>query len=201
MARGLAIPINGAPRGQIQNGDLPPSTLAAQLLHRMEETPGKLRQDEVTFRQLLKEVLDTQDEPTSSASESSDTLLTNYKLIFVIVKVGLDPGHQHGQSSDQNESVKQAMNCLKAIMQTIQRTPSILFIPPNASDQLISDPPMFLWLIPKLLLLTTLSNSDDFKVACESCLLTLLSLEGKLALKGVKPHALRRFLALYLQGT
>ena len=206
MPRALTGTVNGRGGNSSQNGfhgDLPPSTIVqAQLVNKLHKPSGHFRQDEAaTFRQLLKEVLDTNNEPASSLVDSFDILSTNYKLIFVIVKVGLDPLLREVTPVIQNELVRQALDCLKAIYQTIQRTPSILFNEPTASDSISStDVPMFTWLVPKLLLIACISQDDDLVEACKSCIVHLLCIDRQATIRHARPNALRQFMKLYIQG-
>ena len=207
MPRALAGIVNGRGReysqtALAQNGDIPPSTIVrAQLVDKLQRPSSHLRQEQTTFRQLLREVLDTDDEPASSLHDSFETLSTNYKLIFVIVKVGLDFLLHDASFGAQEESVGQALDCLKAIHETIQRTPSILFREPvTSAARSLTDPPMFTWLIPKLLMIASLNDVPELAEACKDCIVRLVSIERKVTLKHVKPNTLRQFLHAYIKG-
>ena len=158
MARGVGRTGSGRPvfSELQQNGEPPRSTLAAQLVNHF--TDGKKHsknQDHDTFRQLLQEVLGSEEEqhPRTEAIETDS--IVNYKLIYVIFKAGLEALHSDDPFGKNDEIQKQAIDSLAAIEYTIRRNPEVLFAAPSSQE---TDPklegPLFLWLVPKLLDLT-----------------------------------------------
>ena len=180
------------------NSEPPQSTLAAQLVSRI--TNGGRRhqnQDEETFRQLLKEVLDSERDSSTTANASEYNLDINYKLIYVIVKAGLNSETQENPFSCHDKQTRQVLESLTAINITLRQTPSVLFVsPPVQGDHLQQDVPLLLWLMPKVLALLTTRESEEIRLACEKLLIQALSLEKKLHVKGIK----QRSVFVYLQA-
>ena len=204
MTRGVGRSGSGRPplNELHPNGEPPQSTLAAQLVNKI--TDGKRRprnQDEETFQQLLKEVLDSENEVTSTATNVDSNLNVNNKLIFVIVKAGLDPLTQENPFSRHNEQIRRAVESLHAIQITMRQTPTVLFACPSCSDDASQhDVPLFLWLMPKLLILLDLNIHGNIREAVEALLSTALNLGKKTHMKGVKARTLQRYLQGWIGG-
>jgi len=200
MTRGVGRSGSGRPvfSELQQNGDPPPSTLAAQLVNHL--TDGKKHsknQDQETFRQLLREVLGAESEHNSQARMHDTDHDVNYKLVYVIVKAGLetltngDPfGGQAGRST-------QAIDSLTAVEYTLIKSPEILFILTSGQE---FDPnphlPLFLWLIPKLLAVAGQVQDDTVIDRILKLLKTTVSLEKKIHIKGVRIYSIVK----YIQG-
>ena len=201
MARRQDGPGRGTSRELLTNGEPPPSTLAAQLLNRMEGDRGDLNQDEDTFAQLLREVLEGEDDPSSSANDPELILSMSCKLVFVILKAGIEPLHQQNPFTRREDQIQRASNSLKAITMTIGRNAGILYKPVSVNSDLIAlEPPMLLWLIPRLLSLLHLEQCEEVKLECHNCLVSLLLTETKTHFKGVKRHTLLKYLQGCIRG-
>ena len=196
MARGFSRQGHG---DVYQNGDLPPSILAAQLYHRMEEDGDESNQDNNTFRQLLQEILDGDDEPSSSANDVDGDLTC--KLLFVIVKAGLDPLQKQDPFINLDERTKQAVESLKAIARTLRRTPNVLYLP-LALDGNANEPgvPLLLWLLPRLLSLFSMQGHDEIKASCRHCLITMLTSRRKIHVRGFKPNSISKYIQGFIGG-
>lgn len=194
MARSNGMVSRPTPNGHVPDGEIPQSTLAAQLLHRLEGDQRGSSYQRVTFRQLLQEVLDVHREPSGSAvSVNSD--VTNYKLVFVIVKAGLEPLIAGDSLSHHEESIEQALDSIKAVSLTLSQTPGLLAVAiGNDTQNEVSNTPMLFWLLPKLVLLMCLSKIESVRIACENCLLDVLAMDAKMHVKGYKSRASLRFL-------
>ncbi|KAL9104639.1 MAG: hypothetical protein Q9163_000443 [Psora crenata] len=200
MARGLAK--GGSGRTALNelhpNGEPPQSTLAAQLANKI--TDGSRRpstQDGETFKQLLREVLESEAEVTSSATTAENDINVNYKLIYVIVKAGLDTLNQDNPFNRPKEQIRQASESLLAIQITLGRSPTVLFFtPPRSDDDSQQNVPLFLWLTPKLLDLLSPNIHGDLRAAAERLLYSALTIEEKVHMRGIR----RRALLKYLQG-
>lgn len=200
MARGVARTGSGRPVfSELQhNGEPPRSTLAAQLVNHFTDGKKHSRnQDQETFRQLLQEVLGSEEEqhPRTEAIETDS--IVNYKLIYVIFKAGLEALHSEDPFGKDDEIHKQAIDSLAAIEYTIRRNPEVLFAAPSSQE---IDPkleaPLFLWLVPKLLDLTGKSQDCGITDRVIQILKTLLINEKKV-------HSKERTLNLvlkYLRG-
>ena len=186
--------------GHVPDGEIPQSTLAAQLLHRLEGDQRGSSHQRATFRQLLQEVLDVHKEPSGSAvSVNSD--VTNYKLVFVIVKAGLDPLIAEDSLSHHDEGIEQALDSIKAISITLSQTPGLLATAIEDDTQNdVSNAPMLFWLLPKLVLLMCSSKVESVRVACENCLLDVLAMETKMQPKGYRSQASLRLLQGCVNG-
>ena len=138
------------------NAEQPQSTLAAQLVSHF--TNGKKRprnQDEETFSQLLREILGTESGQVVRREAIKTDSDVDCKLIYVIVKAGLEKASLDDRFDGKTGLYRQATDSLAAINSTIKRNPEVLFVAPQFQE---SDPrsagPLYLWLLPKLLALT-----------------------------------------------
>ena len=200
MVRSYGTVARPTTNGHLHNGEPPQSTLAAQLLHRLDGEQRGSNRDEGTFRQLLQEVLDVHREPSSTAV-SVDNDVTNYKLIFVIVKAGLDPLTRDDPFSGHDEQIQLALDSIKAIDVTLKQTPALLTTTLEEDVQSpVSGTPMLFWLLPKLMHLLSLQRSDTVKTACGRCLRDVLVMETKVHLKGCKSKPLLRYLQTAVTG-
>ena len=204
MARGVARTGSGRPVfSELQhNGEPPKSTLAAQLVNHFTDGKKHSRnQDQETFRQLLQEVLGSEDEqyPRTEAIETDSVV--NYKLIYVIFKAGLEALHSEDPFGQQDEKHKQAVDSLAAIELTIRRSPEVLFAAPSNQE---SDPklkgPLFLWLVPKLLNLTGKSQDRGITDCVIQLLKTSLINEKKVHSKGKNLNLVLKYLKGCIKG-
>ncbi|CAF9933836.1 serine/threonine-protein kinase M1 [Imshaugia aleurites] len=138
-----------------QNGEPPQSTLAAQLVSHF--TDGKKHprtQDEETFRQLLREILGTESGQLVRAEPPEMDSDVDCKLIYVIVKAGLERINSDDMFGGKTEMARQAADSLAAINFTVRRNPEVLFVALQVQGP---EPrpvgPLYLWLLPKLLAL------------------------------------------------
>lgn len=198
MARGMARTGSGRPvfSELQQNGDIPPSTLAAQLVnHFTDGRKHSKNQDQETFRQLLQEVLDAEDEqhPRPEAFETNSHV--NYKLIYVIFKAGLEVLISEDPFSRPDEQDRQASDSLAAIEHTIRRNPDVLFVVPSSQE---TDPkskaPLYLWLVPKLMALTGYSKSDRIRDGVIRLLKTAVVVERKVHIREVKINSVLKYI-------
>ena len=204
MTRGIGRSGSGRPvlNELHYNGEPPQSTRAAQLVNQI--TDGKRRptnQDEETFKLLLKEVLDSEDDVTSTATTLENNLDVNYKLIYVIVKAGLDTLVQDNPFKQRKEHIRQTTESLFAIRLTLRRTPAVIFTVPATNDgEPLGNVPLFLWLMPKLLTLLSPSIDDEIREAAKSLLEFALKIEQRIHMRGVKAKTLLRYLQGWVGG-
>lgn len=199
MARGVARTGSGRPVfSELQHEEPPRSTLAAQLVNHFTDGKKHSRnQDQETFRQLLQEVLGSEEEqhPRTEAIENDNVV--NYKLIYVIFKAGLEALHSEDPFGRHDEIHKQAIDSLAAIEYTIRKNPEVLFAAPSSQE---TDPklggPLFLWLVPKLLDLTGKSQDRGITDRVIQLLRTSLVCEKKVYSKDRK----LRLVLKYLKG-
>lgn len=185
-----------------QNADPPQSTLAAQLVNHF--TDGKeypKKQDHEVFKQLLQEILcpEIYQQSQTAAQETDDDV--NYKLIFVIVRAGLEIRASDDPFAESSHRQRQAIDSLAAVESTIKRSPDALFIVAPARDAGPScNGPLYLWLIPRLLNLIGQSRDDILGTEVLRLLRTTLTLEQKTHTKGIKPHAIRNYIKGNIEG-
>ena len=201
MARGVGRNDSSRPALKGPNGDPPQSTLAEQLVNRFtSETRILPLQDDDTFTQLLREVLDGEAYLNSTNTPETNLDVT-YRLIYVIVKAGLEVLTSDDPFARHDERTNQALDSLKAIELTSRRSPNALFYVPSSSiDACLEDIPLVLWLLPKLLALLSFEKFKKIRNGSESLLVNLISLEAKLHPKGFKSRCIERYLKATVEG-
>ena len=124
---------------------LPPSTIAAQIVHNAPNTATNSEPEtKAVFRQLLQEYLND-----PSTDESSSQL--NVQLLSVVAEAGLDVLlHENPFALDL--LVPQAIDSISVIKLTLQRRPQLL-VSPRTEDATNAQPTMLIWLFSKLLAL------------------------------------------------
>lgn len=184
MARGwrdgASLPTNT--NEEVTNGEVPPSTRAAQLAEYLVDGKGGSKsQDEESYLQLLREVLGTG--PDQSANE--ETLETdvdvNRRLIFVIVKAGIEMPAEPNPFLNKNASNSQIIESLKAVNVTIRRTPAVLFSAPFYENTGSNHHGLvYQWLFPKILGLSATSQEPDVHYQVVTILSSCILAEKKL---------------------
>lgn len=125
----------------------PPSTIAAQIVHNAANVHS--RQDaaaKVTFGELVKEFLQHPgiDEP--------DVQLV--ALISVIVEAGLESLFKEDPFA-QDQQRQQGINSINALMYLLDQKPHLLLSAKDSEDGGSPQPPLIIWLFPKLMGLLT----------------------------------------------
>lgn len=204
MARGVGRSGSGRPvLNQLsQNAEPPQSALAAQLVSHF--TDGKKHprtQDEETFRQLLREILGTESGQvvrTEALETDSDV---DCKLIYVIVKAGLEKMTSDDPFNRKTERYRQVADSLAAINFTIKRNPEVLFVaPPFQGPDPWSIGPLYLWLLPKLLALTGCPQDSKIIDGVLRVFTTLLVTERKTHLRRVNLHPVLKYVKGCING-
>ena len=186
----------------LQNGDPPQSTLAAQLVHNL--TDGKKHsknQDQETFRQLLREVLtaDTEHGPQSQMHDVDCDI--DYKLIYVVVKAGLDTLISEDPFGDKAEQSTQAIDSLAAVQTTLRKNPQVLFV--DAPLQIPGEDrhgPLFVWLIPQVLVIAGHNHEEKIRNSVSQVLEMMLLLEKKQHDKSVKRNPILTYTKSCIKG-
>ena len=142
------------PRFVNGNGEPPPSTLAAQIVHNIEtanDRPGGNAR--AHLQELLQMILQGEVDDSSASQRALDeTLDENYRLITVIVKACLEPLCSDDPFVDRSALRRQARDSLSVVDLTIRRSPDVLFrIPTQQTPSVSYGGPLFLWLIPHLI--------------------------------------------------
>ena len=185
-----------------QNVEQPRSTLAAQLVSHF--TDGRRlsnNQDEEAFGQLLREILGSENgqlvrtEPLDTDSD------VDCKLIYVIVKAGLEKVTSNNPPNSQSELSRQATDSLAAINFTIKRNPGVLYVAPEFREL---DPrpigPLYLWLLPKLLALTGCLQASVTVDGVLGLLTTFLINERKTHVRKVNAHPVLKYMKGCING-
>ena len=185
-------------RPTLQTEDLPPSTLAAQIVNSLtKRNEHSKHQDQESFQQLLREILDGDDEKDGYLDSIETNVEVNHKIIYVVVRSGIEVLFQDDPFNKKDDLVKQSLRSLAVIRLTIRRSPDVLFFRPKVHEP---DPklggPLFIWLIP--IFLSILAWDGDFGIhaATLQVLQTILKIERKTHSAGVKPQSILR----YIQG-
>ena len=125
------------------HGNLPPSTIAAQIVHNAANVNS--RQDaaaKVTFGELLKEFLQ------HPSTDEPDIQLVAF--ICVVAEAGLDCLFKEDPFAH-DEQREQGIRSIAAIMYLLSKKPHLLFSAKDGEDNGTPRPPVILWLFPKLL--------------------------------------------------
>jgi serine/threonine-protein kinase ATR len=125
----------------------PPSTIAAQIVHNATNTNS--RQDaatKVTFGELVKEFLQH-----PSTDEPDPQLIA---LICVIAEAGLE-GLFKDDPFAQDQQRQQGVDSIAALNFLVQQKPHLLLSAKDSEDDGSPQPPLLVWLFPKLLGLLT----------------------------------------------
>lgn len=186
MARGVG---RGASGSELQQDtDLPQSTLAAQLVDRF--TDGKKHsksQDQETFQLLLREILGCERGQKARGEALENNKDVDCKLIYVIVKAGLEKPTFDDPFNGQVGLTKPVIDSMTAIEFTIRRNPEVLFaFLPNQEHESRSVGPLYMWLLPKVLAIIGSTDKKEVIDTALQVLKTALVTERKTHIKGLK---------------
>ena len=151
------------------NGNPPPSTIAAQIVH--NATNAHSRQDaaaKVTFGDLVKEFLE------QPSIDEPDTQLVAF--ICVVVEAGLDSLTKEDPFA-QDQRREQGTDSIFALTYLLLQKPHLLLCAKESDTSGNPQPPVIIWLFPKLLGLLTqptlrhmYRHIEDLLNACLSAL-------------------------------
>ena len=194
-AGGVNRPTNGE---RPQNGDAPSSTLAAQLVQRFTNgTKRSKNQDSEAFRQLLSEVLGTASDQSFSSETLENDVNINTKLIYVIVKAGLESLPSHSLFDSGSETYSQLVDSLVALEITLSRCPEVLFVKsPNQETQPYGSGSLYQWLLLKLFAFLTNPDILDGDEGVDRLLKLCILKDEKLQFTPFK----RRPILTYIKG-
>ena len=174
MARSVSGPSHQPSYGdanaanEFPKGEQPPSTLAAQIVRHHERTAQPKQDGQMaTFGYLLKEILNN---PTFEETD----LEVNYKLVRVVVEAGLDVFLQDDPFTRKSVMVDQAKHSILVIRSTIHRNPALLLFPNEGRNE-GSDQQLFLWILPRVLVLLGNPKADDIQHDLQHLLCSLIS--------------------------
>ena len=180
----------------------PHSTLAAKLVSHF--TDGKRRpknQDEETFGQLLREILGTESGQVVRSEALETDSDVDCKLIYVIVKAGLEKVTLNDPFNGRTQLSRQAIDSLAAINFTIKRNPEVLFVAPQYQEL---DPrpvgPLYLWLLPKMLAVAGAPQDTGTTDGVLGILTTFLINERKTHVRNVNSHPVLKYMKGCING-
>jgi serine/threonine-protein kinase ATR len=121
----------------IKAQEAPPSTLAANLVNNLEP----FRDEQADLQKLLLEV--SQYERDNGESSPEEIIEHHHKLIYVVTRTVLEVLTKNNPASKE-QFLEHAAEGLDVLTATIRETPTVLAR---------SDPPLWIWLFPRLLAL------------------------------------------------
>lgn len=143
-----------------QNGGNPPApTFAAQIVETFTQAQYPARQpDKEEFQRLLQEILNPEDDGDDFAESIETNVDVNCRLIYVVVRAGLEPFLNRDSSRNQDEFHKQAIASLSVVELTVRRSPGVLFSAFHSPNHLV---PLYLWLLPRLFIILGSTKDED----------------------------------------
>ena len=184
------------------NGDVPPSTRAAQLAEHLVDGQQRTRnQDQQSFQQLLREVLESASEHAHNDQTFDRSAEVNGKLIFVIVRVGIDSVTQSSPFNPKSQQEDQLLDSLKAIRISLQRSPAVLFSP--SPDSRLEDGNkicLYEWLFQRVLAVATTINHTKVQTQIALLLKTALLCEHGLSEQPSGVAGISTYLRCMTQG-
>ena len=186
------------------HGDPPPSTFAAQIVQNL--TGHGRRSGRGTgpshLRQLLQRILDgdRSDDPQAGTIETD--LDVNFRLIYVIVRAGLDILSSPNPFDEEEDIRSQALDCLAVINLTIKRSPQVLFHVSSPHEPDVGPKgPLFVWLMPRLISLLRPHVEERLLNAAATVLKTALAARaGSLSLKS-RPNPVLKYIRGCINGS
>lgn len=153
MARHIPDRVVRAQQHGKPNGDLPPSTLAAQIVqsHLKHDKRSQLS-DRVDFRQLLEELQTLPDVDESDVQ-------TNYVLVTVVAQAGLEASKGNDPFNQSSVSTEEVLASLDVIELVVRQNPDVLFYEPEDVEGPGSQ--LSLTLLPKLFAMLRRRNDND----------------------------------------
>lgn len=183
----MNMPLNNKTLSQAQHrdtrpsGDPPTSTLAAQIVDNLSQ--GRINpnhEDRENLRKLLQEILSTDDESEEAIEMIESRVEINQRLIYVIVKFGLECLTNDDPFNDPNGLKKQAIESLSVVELTLRRSPEVLFsVTQGYGKDLPLNGPLHLWLIPRLFQFLIRIEDRDICQRTLQVLQTTLGVERK----------------------
>ncbi|MCJ1394432.1 serine/threonine-protein kinase M1 [Xylographa bjoerkii] len=185
--------------GQQANGHPPPSTFAAQIVDNLASARqlSKSTDKQADLRQLLQMILDA-DHDGDTLSEAIETSIeVNYRLIYTIVRAGLEVLSSHNPFENTRDVHVQALNTLAVVDLTIRRCPEVLFWVPSNNDPTVRPGgPLFLWLVPHLINLLGHRFDKEVSEGAANVLGTMLSAQTRASTSRIRLRPVLK----YIQG-
>ena len=183
--------INGP--GQSQS-----SIRTAQVVSNLSTTTGQLGVDDrQSFEQLLSEMLNASNESTGDGSFTEADFQTNYNLVSVVTKAGLDILLEDNPFANVEHLLSVADGSLTVLASVFHKHPDLLFQDrANGSVTDVAQPPMYVWLLPRLLVLIGRKRFESLQDGLGGLLRSIL----RAATRAIRPSIISRKLLDYYQA-
>ena len=199
MARGIISPSTSLTAQQ--QPDAPPSTAAQLVIKFADGKQHPKGQDQETFRQLLQEVFSSNSSRSSGPGDYEEDTKVNHKLVYVIMKAGLDILTTDDPFVKSRTLLLQATDSFRAIDCTIRRNPEVLFAGyANENDDPKAQGPLYLWLLPKVLALMLHATDESVVYGASRLLETVLVVEKQNGVSKSGTHPLSRYMQGCIRG-
>lgn len=136
--------------------ELPPSTLAAQLVNNISTAirPFTHETSQEDYQKLLEEISRYEDSSNGNLS-ADEKLQRDHKLIYVVAQGVLEVVTKEDPFAQVQEQLLRAQEALQFLVATIKETPAVLahILGPGANVKSGIYEPLWLWLFPRLLAL------------------------------------------------
>ncbi|KAF4624113.1 hypothetical protein G7Y89_g14062 [Cudoniella acicularis] len=142
--------------------DLPPSTMAAQLIHNIATTNEPSREPQQDdLKKLMTEVSELENNPEALAN-AQVKLGHKHKLIYVFARAVLERLTTDDPFMNVSQLVSQAADALDIFVAAIKETPAVLchVMRPEESLQTRGREPLWMWLFPRILVLLGRRDCD-----------------------------------------
>ena len=155
--------------------ELPPSTMAAQLISNLSTTNKPSRQSEQEDLKKLMDEVSNQEASLTEFANHEAKMEHKHKLIYVFARAVLERLAGDDPFLDIQKIVPQAADALEIFMSTIKDTPQVLIYCAGSESELLSrgHEPLWFWLFPRVLALLGRLNCDlltekikDFLYVC-----------------------------------
>lgn len=196
-ARKIAQGYTGSSTFRQNGGNPPASTAAAQIVENLTQGQYSARQpDKEEFQRLLQEILIPDDDGDDAAESIERNVDVNCRLIYVVVRAGLESLSNQNGFEDQEEIHKQAIASLSVVQLTVRRSPDVLLSTLHGPQQVGS---LYLWLVPRLfIILGSTEDRDIRRRTCEAMKTTLTA--GKASFKQNKFLLIQKYLQGCIKG-
>ena len=184
---------------RLTNGDPPPSTYAAQIVDNLTSARRRSSSsnNEAHLRQLLQMILDADRNGEALPGATETSIEVNYRLIYTIVRAGLEVLSPSSPFENYTDVQVQACNTLAVVNLTVRRSPEVLFCTSEINDPITRlGGPLFLWLVPHLINLLRYDIYKEIMEEAEKVLHTALSVQTRTSTLRTRLHPVLK----YLQG-
>ena len=180
----------------------PSSTLAAQIIDNFADADRQQAPNsQAVLRQLLREILDTDQGVKSSKHSVESNTEINHRLIYVIYRAGVETLDNNDPFNRESDLRTQALDSLAVIDLTIRQSPDVLFyIPQPNGTRNQPDGPLFLWLIPHLTNLLIYPKSTEIQAGAESILKNALSVQNISTASKTRLQPIRKYIQGCIKG-